>query len=93
MHAVCACYPALAHCLLVVLHVLTVLCCIAPLTQGLLAYYYRHAQPQLGFAADRCKYNYMLDSDECRRYLDSSTSSFKRAVAHAHVSRDNSRQS
>jgi hypothetical protein len=39
--------------------------------QGLLAYFYRHAHPELGLAADRCKYNYMWDTEECRRYVNS----------------------
>jgi hypothetical protein len=37
--------------------------------QGVLAYYYRHAHPELGLATDRCKYNYMWDTEECRRYV------------------------
>lgn len=36
--------------------------------QGLLAYYFRHAAPEKGFEADRCLYNHMWDSDDCRKY-------------------------
>jgi hypothetical protein len=43
--------------------------------QGLLAYYYRSAHPELGLATDRCKYNYMWDTEECQRYMHSSNNS------------------